>query len=438
MLFLYNLLIIVLGVFLFPVFLLIILSREKYRGRTLERLGLTVGKIRRKIPLPVAGAEKTPVIWLHALSVGEVTSALPFIKELRTEMPEAFIVLTVATSSGKKTAENLLSSYVQVILSSPFDLRFAVRRYIKVFQPDCFIQVETDFWPNWLDLLHEKGIPAMLVNGRISEKSFATYLRFGFFFRPMFCAFNLLSMQTAEDRRKMIELGVPPARVLTLGNLKYDMKQPAYKRNKREGDEGKGGLNLLTAEKAQSLIWVCGSTHPGEEEVLFAAFAQLLAQHTEQAFLVLAPRDIKRGQELVEKARSFGLAAGRRSREEEGEHVLILDTLGELAQCYGQAHIAFVGGSLVPQGGHNPIEPALHGVPVLFGPHMEDFSEIADELMASGGGKMVAAPSLYETLAMLCGDARDRAQMGKAAQDLVDRHRGGVQRHVLAVRGLLS
>jgi len=438
MLFVYNALICVLGVILLPVLLLVVLSRAKYRGRTLERLGLTLRKRQHTLNALAKAAGETankPVVWIHALSVGEVTSAQPLVKALRADMAEAIIILTVATSSGKKTADILLRPYVQRILSSPFDLRFAVRRYITAFQPDIFIQVETDFWPNWLSLLQKQGVPTMLVNGRISEKSFAAYQRFAFFFRPMFSSFDLLSMQTAEDCRKMTMLGVPADKVIALGNLKYDMERP---------QEKKRGIPVpALAGERKALVWVCGSTHPGEEKVIFSAVAQLLSRRNqqkiaEQLFLILAPRDINRGHELVDLAGSFGLEAGRRSCGEQKGRVLILDTLGELALCYSQAELAFVGGSLVRQGGHNPIEPAIHGVPVLFGPHMEDFSEIARELLDCEGGKMITVNSLTETLAHLLTNKEARATMGLAAQRLVERHRGGVRRHVQTIQGLLG
>ncbi len=436
----YNILFIITGILLFPVLLLITLSREKYRGRTLERLGLKSKKTQEALAEARKGrATNSPVIWIHALSVGEVTSAVPLIKALRADKTEAIIILTVGTSSGKKTAENLFSSSVELILCSPFDLRFAVQRYIGAFQPDVFIQVETDFWPNWLSLLRKKRIPTLLVNGRISEKSFAAYQRFPFFFRPMFCSFDALSMQTEEDGRKMGLLGVPAERIITLGNLKYDMEHPQEKEKKDIV------ASLLEQKQGSRFVWVCGSTHPGEEKILFSVFAQMLAQQdqqnhpkeAEQLFLILAPRDINRGQELLELAASFGLEAGLRSRDEKKGRVLILDTLGELVSCYGQADLAFVGGSLVPQGGHNPIEPAIHGVPVLFGPHMEDFSEIAQELVDCEGGKEVFEASLIETLRLLLGDKEERIRMGQAAHALVERHRGGVQRHIQVIEDLL-
>jgi 3-deoxy-D-manno-octulosonic-acid transferase len=438
MLLLYNVLLTFFGILLSPVLLVITLSREKYQGRTLERLGLNSTKIQEKLAEAIkrrATEAKSPVIWIHALSVGEVTSAVPLIKALRADRAETVIILTVATSSGKKTAENLLSSSVELILFSPFDFRFAVHRYIAVLQPDIFIQVETDFWPNWLSLLKKKGIPALLVNGRVSEKSFIAYQRFAFFFRPVFCSFAVLSMQTKEDCRKMGLLGVPAERIIALGNLKYDMEQSGKHQTERP---------VMAVEK-ETLLWICGSTHPGEEKILFSALAQLLAQQgqqkgAEQLILILAPRDINRGQELVDLAASFGLQADLRSRDKGNKYtgkVLILDTLGELAHCYGQADFAFVGGSLVPQGGHNPIEPAIHGIPVLFGPHMEDFSEIAQELLICEGGKTVDEDSLIETLGLLLRDKEERDTMGQAAHALVERHRGGVQRHVQVVNDLL-
>ncbi len=442
----YNGVLMTLGVLLLPVFFLIILSRKKYQGRTLERLGFKRKK-RQEVLHWEGESLKKKVLWIHALSVGEVTSALPLIRELRqfrelqTNRVEPVIVLTVGTASGKKTAEKLFASSVQCILFSPFDFRFAVQRYIKDLQPDIFIQVETDFWPNWLSLLRKNNVPTMLVNGRISEKSFMAYQRFALFFRPMFCSFDLLAMQTQEDCRKMIKLGVPADRVIALGNLKYDMEYPSV----QEATHPLSPLSFLT-EKENQLVWVCGSTHLGEEKIIFSAVAQFLAkkeqkkatQELEELVLVLAPRDIKRGQELVELAGRFGLQAGLRSRNATEGRALILDTLGELASCYAQADLAFVGGSLVPQGGHNPIEPALHGVPVLFGPFMEDFAEIAHDLLDCAGGKTVTADSLATTLASLLVDQQTRTLMGQAAHALVQRHRGGVQRHVEAIKGLLT
>ncbi|XOF34229.1 MAG: 3-deoxy-D-manno-octulosonic acid transferase [Candidatus Electrothrix sp. YB6] len=423
----YNFLLTVLGLLLLPLLLPVVLGRAKYRGRILERLGLKTERIREQL----GSFGSRPVIWIHALSVGEVTSALPLARTLRRDMDSAVLVFTTATSSGRKIAESLIAPYADLVCSGPLDLRFAVRRYLAAIRPNLFILVETDFWPNWLDLLNRRNIPAMLVNGRISEKSFIRYTRFSFFFRPLFRCFALLSMQTAEDRRKMIALGVPADRVMTLGNLKYDMEPPVPERMNFTH-------STLLEEKR---IWVCGSTHPGEEELLFAAFRDrrnATSPSRDNSFLILAPRNIDRGDELVALARRFGLDASTRSSGAEHGNVLILNTLGELAACYRLADFAFVGGSLVREGGHNPIEPAIHGVPVLFGPHMEDFAEIALELVACGGAQAVTAESLTEAASALFADEKKRAVMGTAARNLVEQHRGGVLRHVQVIRELIG
>jgi 3-deoxy-D-manno-octulosonic-acid transferase len=406
---------------LLPVIIPLVLLRRKYRGKTRERLG--IAGLARCGP---AGKEKS--IWIHALSVGEVTSALPLVKALRAAHGKRKIILTTATRSGRQLADKLIAPYVDGIGYGPFDLGFVINRFSHALRPELFILVETDFWPNWLHRLSRRNIPSMLVNGRISEKSFRAYRRFSFFFRPMFRSFTRLSMQTAHDAQKMKSLGVDGSRILTLGNLKYDMDRtdPLHSGLSRE--------ELGLDSNAQ--LWVCGSTHPGEEQLIFQAYAQLGRNTPLQ--LLLAPRDIARAADLTALAREHNLSARLRTRGESGADILILDTLGELAACYGLADLAFVGGSLVDAGGHNPIEPARYGVPVLFGPHMEDFSEIARDLIESGGAKTVTADSLEACVGLLLTDPGLRTAMAGAARDLVKRHQGCVAGHLRAVEQLLT
>ncbi|WP_420208631.1 3-deoxy-D-manno-octulosonic acid transferase [Candidatus Electronema sp. JC] len=391
------------------------------QNRVLERLGLR---------LPHLPVRQGPVIWIHALSVGEVTSALPLVKAIRESIRPAVLVFSATTRSGKELAERLIAPHVDFILFSPLDFPCAVRRYLDAIRPSCFILVETDFWPNWLHQLRRRQIPAMLVNGRISEKSFAAYRRFAFFFKPMFRCFSLLSMQTAQDRDKMLALGILTERLACFGNLKYDL--PA--RQTAPPD--------LAAAHDHRPIWVCGSTHPGEEELIFAAFKKIVGANpcVRPLRLIIAPRKIERGGELLKLARSFGLNAVLRSSgdADAASCVLILDTIGELAGCYSLARLAFIGGSLVDEGGHNPIEAAAQGVPVLFGPHTEDFAEIARDLVDCGGAKVVTAESLAETAAAILSDDGLHQAMSGAARELVERQRGGVERHVQAVRQMLK
>ncbi|WP_417909580.1 3-deoxy-D-manno-octulosonic acid transferase [Candidatus Electronema sp. PJ] len=430
----YNALLAVLILLLLPLILPVILFQKKYRGCTLQRLGFQTQQIKAHLSATQSG----PVIWLHALSVGEVTSALPLVKAIRESIRPATLVFTATTRSGKELAEQLMAPHVDLVLFSPLDVPFAIRRYLAVIRPNCFILVETDFWPNWLQQLKRQQVPVMLVNGRISEQSFAFYHRLSFFFQPMFRCFSLLSMQTGQDRDKMLALGIPAEQVVCFGNLKYDLSVSRAVPFDYPAFNGKS-------------IWVCGSTHPGEEELIFAAFKNVGAdprvcpdkegEHRGSPLhLILAPRKIARGEELVRLAHSFGLSATLRSSGsiEPESPVLILDTIGELASCYGLARLAFIGGSLVDEGGHNPIEAAAQGVPVLFGQHMEDFAEIAHNLTDSGGAKMVTAETLAETAAAILRDDTLHEEMSKAARTLVEQQRGGVERHVQAVRELLG
>jgi 3-deoxy-D-manno-octulosonic-acid transferase len=345
------------------------------------------------------------------------------LQAIRAHICPARIVCTAATRSGRELAEKLIKPHADLVLYSPLDIPCAVRRYLDAIQPNLFILVETDFWPNWLQQLQQRQVPVMLVNGRISAKSFAAYRRFAFFFQPMFRCFSLLSMQTAHDRRLMIELGSPAERVVCLGNLKYDLPASRTATFAHSAFSGKS-------------IWVCGSTHPGEEELVFAAFNEI---SSDNLCLVIAPRKIERGSELVKLARQFGLAADLRSSgTATSSSVLILDTIGELASCYSLARLAFIGGSLVDEGGHNPIEAAVQGVPVLFGPHMEDFAEIASDLLRCGGAQTVSADNLAETAARILADAALHTAMSQAAQTLVEQQRGSVAQHLQAIRTLLG
>ena len=425
MILIYNFLLTTLFLLLLPVIIPIVTLRAKYRGRTLERLGLRSNRFKKHL---VSLNRSGPVIWLHALSVGEVTSALPLVKAIRKEMPGVVLVFSVATRSGRQVADTLIAPHADLLLYSPFDLWFAVRKYLTTLQPDLFILVETDFWPCWLRSLQQRHIPSLLVNGRISERSFTSYRRFPFFFKSMFDCFTLLSMQTTEDREKMINLGISPEKIMTLGNLKYDMATD---------QTGPTHINRTALDiDATAKIWVCGSTHPGEEEILFAAFQQLATDT--RLFLILAPRDTGRVAELLALARRFNLDAHTRTSRANGGNVLILDTIGELSFCYDLARLAFVGGSLVACGGHNPIEPAACGVPVLFGSHMQDFSEIARELRNCGGAKTVTRETLVQTAADILTNDKSHAAMAQAGKALVARHRGGVARHIQAIQRLLQ
>lgn len=412
--------------------ILCLAARPKYRQRFLRRLGWGLQQQLAHV-LVAAG---TPTFWMHALSVGEVTSALPLVRGLRGAYPTANIVFSVTTRSGSKVAHKLLFPHIDALIAAPLDIGPVVPSFLRVIRPDLFILVETDFWPHWLHCLAQQDIPRLLVNGRISKPSFQRYRRWAALFRPMFASFTLLSMQTAADAEKMIALGLDGGRVVNLGNLKFDTSQLQT----REPDQ----CIIASARErygfaAATPLWICGSTHAGEEAIIFQVFSALRTR-TPDLQLLLAPRNIERGQDIVTLAGQFGLPCRRWSTDQVSQGpVLILDTIGELAACYAMADMVFVGGSLVAEGGHNPIEPAAVHVPVLFGPHMEDFSEIAATLVQSGGACQVASTlELQEKLQQILTDASLRRSMAEAGWQYVQSNRGVVRRHLQVINDLLS
>ncbi len=406
-----------------PFLTLFVACSSKYRDRVPARLGLGITE---KLACHKATVR---TIWVHALSVGEVTSAVPLVRGLRAKYPTYRIIVSVTTRSGKKVADTLLHSYADCIIDGPIDLLPVVRRFIRLIRPELFILVETDFWPNLLLCLKNKSIPSILVNGRVSEKSMIRYRQLRFFFRPMFQCLSFLSMQTLRDKEKMALLGVSPEKLSILGNLKFATR--------RQVNADSPSLRAGFPPKDR-ILFIAGSTHPGEEQILIDVYAQLRTTHR-NLFLMVAPRDPKRAEEIVDLAAKHDLLASLRSADVFMPcDMFILDTIGELVDFYALADLAFVGGSLVDKGGHNPIEPAAMAIPVLFGPHMEDFSEIADALLKAKGAEEVDdGRKMVKVLANLLDDSEGRFRMGQAAQQCVLDHRDIIANHLLLIEEFL-
>lgn len=419
MIFLYNILQVIILCFCWPFILLAIPAKRKYRKTIPARLGWG---LKRKI-CSLGSDKKT--IWIHALSVGEVTSVLPLVLRIR-EILDANLVFSVTTHTGTTLAENIIAPHVDLLVPYPLDMLPIVRQFIRLFRPDLFILVETDFWPNMLDTLAKKNIPSILVNGRISQKSMTTYKRFQFFFKPLFSSFSALCMQTAVDCDNMINLGIPENRIFNLGNLKYDHSPISGSKNGLPG-------------KTSGIRIVAGSTHSGEEKIILSVFKKLQDQRDDIS-LVIAPRDIARGREIQHLAVSLGFTASCLSDGflSQLPKIFILDTIGELAKFYHSCDIAFVGGSLVEEGGHNPIEPAIAGVPVLFGPHMEDFSEVAEELIGTGGAfQVLDIETMYLLLQKLIKNPDFRNHSGAAALTYIKKRQGVIEKHMELIRKFL-
>lgn len=425
MIILYTLCQYLLLLLLWPLLLVVVVGVKKYRGRVPARLGFGLPE--------VATSAERKRIWIHALSVGEVTSCRSLVAGVRQSMPEAVILFSAATRAGEVAARTMHGAAVDFFIPFPLDLSWSVRRFLDHIQPDLFILVETDFWPNFLAQLGRRQIPALLVNGRITADSSRNYRRGKVFFRPLFNAFRYLAMQTASDVEQMVALGVSAAKVGALGNLKYDsLLYPG-------GEQSQATPNHFGLPEGAPLV-VAGSTHEGEEEILLAVFADLLPRYPDLV-LAIAPRKVERGGQIAELAQGHRFRVARRSGAAGRPdcQVLILDTLGELLALYRLADVAFVGGSLVAAGGHNPLEPAHFGKPVLFGTHMEDFAEISQDLLAAGGAERVRnGQELATALAILLADRQRRATMGEAARGVVAGQQGVTARHLHLIREVLA
>jgi 3-deoxy-D-manno-octulosonic-acid transferase len=421
MIILYNILqIILLPIFFLPLTVLILLT-PKYRLRTLQRLGMGLQS-------GAAKKEKT-TIWIHATSVGEVTSALPLVSGLCQEMPEVTLVFSASSKTGAEVAERLMKDKVDQLIPFPLDILPVINRFLRLVQPDLFILVETDFWPNIIARMRQQRIPTLLVNGRISEKSMRSYQRFSFFFRPLFASFHTLSMQTEKDRQNLIKLGVAQDQIQTLGNLKLDTALYSVSEKNQP---------ISFTLPAHQHLFVAGSTHEGEEKILLQSYLQLKKEHP-HLYLVIAPRDIRQGKTIQALAATMNLAANCRSQiNAGGKDLFILDTIGELNSIYSHADFAFVGGSLVEKGGHNPIEPAIFSIPVLYGPHMEDFSEISDELLRAKGSIIVQdQQGLTANLLALLKDVQLLQKTGNAARICITEQQGVIKRHIRLIKEML-
>lgn len=404
-----------------------ILLSPKRRKNFADRLGLRAARI----PAP----DGRPGLWIHGVSVGETLSAVPLVRALRERLGEARIVFSTVTLTGQEVAARALGDLSDGIFYFPFDLPGICGRVLDRVRPDAVVILETELWPNFLAECAKRRIPVVLLNARISERSLRGYGRFRGLFRDVLSCVSAISAQTGEDARRILSLGADPARVQATGNMKFDVAPPPESRSPFR--------SWLLAEKAAGTSWfVAGSTHQGEEEAVLAAFAR--AREGNRAVrLLLAPRHPERFDEVAELCARAGWEVSRRTQmgPEGGPSagpVVLLDTVGELLSAYSAADVAFVGGSLVPKGGHNILEPALFGVPTLAGPHMDNFREIA-EIFTGGDAVLLVrdASQLAARLAEWGADPVPYREMGMRAKALLDAFRGATGRNVeIVVRSL--
>ncbi len=423
----YTLAIVILAVVLSPWFAYQALRYRKYVANLAQRMGY----------LPISfNLEGDESIWIHAVSVGEVLTARALLPALRERYPGLRIFLSTTTLSGQQVARTRLTDADDVFFL-PFDLPPFVTRTLRLVRPRLFIMMETEIWPNLLRACRRQGIKTMLVNGRISSRSYPRYRLARGFFRNVLADVDRFCMQSDESARRIVDIGADPAKIIVTGSLKFDsLEMPAMA-------AGRGAGRVLRYFRIPSSrpVFMAASTLKGEEAPVLTAFAALRRLHP-SALLIIAPRKPERFGEAEALARAEGFRVVRRTQlavdAEPRADVVVLDTIGELAPLFQVATIVFVGGSLVDQGGHNILEPAVHGKPIIFGPYMQNFAEIAATFLKSQAAIQVGSgPALTDAVVRLAGDPVERARLGAAARALVEANRGAKARTLDAIFALL-
>jgi len=387
------------------------------RGKWPRHLSRRFGKFPDELQGRLAGRH---AIWFHAVSVGEVMAVLGLIRAVKDDFPDEPIVLTTVTPTGYQLARGRVGAGVEVIYA-PLDFSAVVRRYIRAFRPQMYITAETEIWPNLFCALEREGVDIVVVNGRLSAKSFRRYRRIGFLFKRIIRDVHAFCMQTEADAAKIKSLGAPAERVFVLGNMKFD--RPA-----RMATREAPAIGLTGSEK----VWIAGSTHPGEEAIVLDAYRRLNADFSDLR-LILAPRHVERTQEIAALVQQNGIAPRLFSQKEtrafKSHEVLIVDTIGDLRTLYHLATVVFIGKSLIGQGGQNILEPVFFGKPVIVGPFMQNFRQIT-ELLGQAGGiiQINDARDLLPAVRKLLESPHHAADLGARALRVVHEHQGATEK----------
>lgn len=413
--------------FAWPVLLAIATASPKRRYTVRQRLGW------HRYPWQSQSRKSRRVkIWVHALSVGEVTAARALVEMIAKKCPGQKMVLTASTLTGYQTASRLFADLPVDLAYFPYDMIWCVRSVADKIDPKIVILVETDIWPNFMAEMKRRQVPVYLVNMRLSDDTWNIYRRLKWLAGNLFAAFSRICVQTPRDARRLAGLGVGRERLVVTGNIKFD----GLDSTDCTGAAARWTQKLKLTSSVPMVV--AGSTHEGEELFLLEAFSSINAKGRAVS-MILAPRDPRRARQVLDLARDRGVAAERLSglvndglnRKPE---VIVVDYLGVLKELYSLAQVAFIGGSLVEEGGHNPLEAAVFGRPIVFGPDMSDFRQIAAWFLQSGGARMVNnQKELTQTLAQLLDDTRLAASMGAKARQVVLMHQGAVARTLRAI-----
>lgn len=431
-LFIYNLALIAVLIAGAPWWLFRMATTQKYREGLLERLGVIPSRFRRAA---TELASQRPIIWVHAVSVGEVIAISRLVDSLSDALPQYLVVVSTTTRTGQVLARERFGA--SRVFYCPLDLPWAVRAWLNALRPRLFILAETEFWPNLLNACYRRKIPVAVVNARISDRSWPRYQRLRSLWRPFLEPLSRVLAQSRTDADRLNAIGCRLQAVTVVGNLKFDVRAA----------ERAAATRLLKSLAADLRLFVAGSTLEGEEAALLEAWPRLLEFDPKLA-MILAVRHPERFAAVAALLDKSGIPWLRRSdwnsqpagtlKPLSPGQIVLLDTIGELASVYSLASVAFVGGSLIPAGGHNPLEPAQFGASIVMGPHFANFRAITEDLLAHHALRIADKADLASTLIDLLRNWTKAAAMGARAKQVFSSHAGATARCIDALTELLS
>lgn len=417
---------------LLPYFLVKMVISGKYRRGIPERFGIGLGR-------KLRGFSVKEVVWFHAVSVGETKAVVPLLKLFKEARPDTKVVFSTVTPTGNAVARAEAGPLIDALIYFPLDLSWVVKRAITLINPSAFVVVEKEVWPNLICALKDRLVPVVVVNGTLSTGSFNSYRRFSFFFKDIFGAISTYCARTGQDAEMAKAVGVNEGNVHVTGNLKFDIPAPGSE-DTAEGRSREIRQALSISPEARVIVG--GSTHAGEEEALLSAFGTLKAELPGlELRLVIAPRHPERFDSAWQMIKKTGLSGERRSAITPGAgvgaEVILLDTMGELARVYAASTVSFVGGTLVEIGGHNLLEPALFGRPVVYGPHLSSYLYMAELLEGAGASIRTTSARLAEDLKKLITDPALCKKMGSAGSEVIEANRGATEKTLARIEAAL-
>ncbi len=417
----YNIILFISSFFLLPYYLLKMSLTGKYRKSLGPKLGLIQPGILKTM-------ERNPRIWVHAVSVGEVTAAAPIVSSLREIFPSACIILSTSTETGQAMARRIAIDATSYIYY-PLDIPFVIRRVLSFVRPDIFVIVETELWPNFLRICKKAGIKIVMVNGRISPRSFKNYIKSSFFWKEVLKQLDEIGVISETDARRIRALGVPHSKVHVFGNSKYDSLAAMV--DPKSHEEISRKLNIVPGSR----VFVAGSTHNSEEEIILSVYRRLLEEYPDFK-LIIIPRHVERGNQVRSLANEAGfpdcimMTEIKNGKKRSQERVIIIDIIGELFKVYSLATVVFCGGSLVPKGGQNILEPAAWGKVIFYGPSMDDFTDEKNLMEEAGAGITIRnGDELLEGIRALLKDPERLSLKGEEGRKSVVSNMGASRRY---------